>query len=117
MGARGVLRTAEGGRLLFHCPGCNENHQVQVGDGPGAWGFNGDHERPTFTPSILLRSGHHVRGHEKGPCWCTYEERFGRPSPFKCIVCHSFVTDGQIRFLDDCTHHLAGKTVPLQQPD
>lgn len=29
-------------------------------------------------------------------------------------VCHSFVTDGNIQFLDDCTHELKGKTVPLE---
>lgn len=30
------------------------------------------------------------------------------------FVCHSFVFDGEIRFLGDCTHALAGKTVPLE---
>jgi hypothetical protein len=28
-------------------------------------------------------------------------------------VCHSFVTDGRIQFLSDCTHELAGQTVDL----
>jgi hypothetical protein len=28
-------------------------------------------------------------------------------------VCHSFVVDGRIQFLGDCTHHLAGQTVDL----
>lgn len=28
-------------------------------------------------------------------------------------VCHSFIRDGQIQFLSDCTHALAGQTVPL----
>lgn len=28
-------------------------------------------------------------------------------------VCHSFVTDGRIQFLADCTHDLAGLTVDL----
>jgi hypothetical protein len=27
--------------------------------------------------------------------------------------CHSFVTDGNIAYCPDCTHALAGKTVPL----
>lgn len=30
-----------------------------------------------------------------------------------CHTCHSFVRDGQIEFLSDCTHALAGKTVSL----
>ena len=28
-------------------------------------------------------------------------------------ICHSFVTDGRIQFLGDCTHKLAGQTVDL----
>ena len=28
-------------------------------------------------------------------------------------VCHSFIRDGRIQFLGDCTHHLAGQTVDL----
>ncbi len=28
-------------------------------------------------------------------------------------VCHSFLTDGRIQFLDDCTHAMAGQTVDL----
>ena len=30
-------------------------------------------------------------------------------------VCHSFVTDGRIQFLADCTHALAGQTVDLPE--
>lgn len=115
---RGRLRVAEGGVLLFRCPGCEEMHQVQVGDGPGPrWGFNGDYDRPTFSPSVLVKSGHYVSGQEGKVCWCTYEQRLGKPPPFKCSVCHSFVRDGQIQFLGDCTHELAGQTVPIPDPD
>lgn len=32
-------------------------------------------------------------------------------------VCHTFVTDGKINFLSDCTHELAGQTVPMQDLD
>jgi hypothetical protein len=32
----------------------------------------------------------------------------------KTFRCHSLVTDGNIQFLDDCTHELKGKTVPLE---
>jgi hypothetical protein len=28
-------------------------------------------------------------------------------------VCHSFVTDGKIQFLSDCTHSLANTTVEI----
>ena len=114
MAARGVLRTAEGGRISFRCPGCNEIHTINIGEGPGArWTFNGDFDRPTFSPSVLVRTGHHASGQEGKDCWCTYEARIGKPAPFKCSVCHSFVRDGQIQFLGDSTHALAGHTVPL----
>lgn len=112
MSARGVLRMAEGGRLLFFCPGCNEAHQVTVGDGPGPrWGFNGDYDRPTFTPSVLVR-GYAVERDGDGK-WTGQWKRdaAGNPVP---SVCHSFVRDGQIQFLGDCTHALAGQTVPLE---
>jgi len=115
MSARGVLRIGEGGRLLFFCPGCKEMHQVTIGEGDGPrWGFNGDYDRPTFSPSVLVRTGHYCSGRDGKECWCTYEERFGEPAPFKCSVCHSFVRDGQIEFLSDCTHALAGKIVVLE---
>lgn len=93
---RGILRTLEGGRL--------------DGDGPPKWGFNGDYERPTFTPSVLV-GGVQIEQDENGKWtgeWICDAD--GKPLP---LVCHSFVTDGQIQFLGDCTHALAGQTVPL----
>lgn len=97
----------------FWCPGCGCAHKV-ITEGAGAWGFNGNVEAPTFTPSVLVRSGHFAEGH-KGECWCTFEQRTGRTSHFKCFRCHSFVTDGRIQFLNDSTHALAGQTVPLPE--
>ena len=84
--------------LGFHCPGCEMSHAVRVRSADGrrpSWEWNGDMVRPTFSPSILVQ-------------W-TYA---GVPK-----VCHSFVRDGQIEFLSDCTHALAGKTVPLEPED
>lgn len=82
------------------------------------WKFNGDYDRPTFTPSILISSGHYTPHFKPGDsCWCTYiaEHPDEKESlHFRCGRCHSFVTDGQIHFLSDCTHALADKTVPLQ---
>jgi hypothetical protein len=108
------LRSVEGGGLMFRCPGCEESHMVTVGEGAGPrWGYNGNPDAPTFTPSVLIKSGHYCEGQQGKDCWCTFEERIGRKSPFKCFVCHSFVTDGRIQFLGDCTHALAGETVDL----
>lgn len=105
------MRRVAGGQLMFWCPGCGSAHAVVV-EGPNAWGFNGDLEHPTFSPSVLVRSGHNVPG-SSGDCWCTYEARTGEKPAFTCGICHSFVRDGHIQFLGDCTHALAGQTAPL----
>lgn len=78
------------------CPGCDGFHVVHVAhSNPGAnWQFNGDTERPTFSPSLLVNKD------------------FSHPGVPRC---HSFVRDGRIQFLSDCTHHLAGKTVDLPE--
>jgi len=115
MNLSNILRQPSPGVLSFWCPGCGQPHEIQHGAGPGPrWGWNGDAERPTFTPSVLVRSGHYVPGHERGPCWCSYyEEHPDEDRDFACGICHTFVTDGQIQYLSDCTHGLAGQTVPL----
>ncbi len=98
----------------FRCPGCNEIHGIRYE--PTGWGFNGDLEKPTFTPSVLVMSGHYVQGSnaaQTGECHCNFEERTGQKTDFKCVICHSFVTDGRIQFLSDCTHALANQTVDL----
>jgi len=106
------LRRLEGGRVAFMCPGCHEMHQVTVLEvhehvGP-CWGFNGNGDAPTFTPSILVQTGHFVQPEGK------HCDRSGDPEwPCDCVCCHSFVTDGRIQFLSDCTHALAGQTVDL----
>lgn len=83
------LRTLTNGGLMFWCPGCNHSHGVNSG-GP-RWEYNGDPVKPTFSPSIKV----------------TYER------PGKTDICHSFVRDGMMQFLGDCTHALAGQTVPI----
>lgn len=112
MGARGVLRKLEGGRVAFWCPGCREMHEVRVdGEGRPCWNFNEDYDRPTFSPSILVRGVQTEiddRGEWTGEWICGPD---GKPLP---LVCHSFVKDGRIQFLADCTHELAGKTVALE---
>jgi hypothetical protein len=105
------LRSAEGSVLVFWCPGCDEPHGVTIRE--GSWTWNGDAERPTFSPSVLVRSGHFIPDHA-GSCWCTYNaEHPDAPAPFVCRTCHSFVVDGRIQFLGDCTHTLVAQTVDL----
>jgi len=98
---------AEGNRVNFWCPGCDDVHTIRHGD-EQSWTWNGDLERPTFSPSIKVggvqwdrTSSFHKSAHLVEP---------GQPT-----CCHSFVADGRIQFLGDCTHQLAGQTVDLPE--
>lgn len=76
---------------LFWCVGCDMPHSFQVKPHRSqtlTWSFNGDEQKPTFSPSLR----------------CDFGD--GRK-------CHLFVRDGEIQYLPDCTHHLAGQTIPL----
>lgn len=83
-----------GEHLYFWCPGCDHLHGVEIKDPKTRWGWNRDLARPTITPSILV-NGDPARVHPTAP------------------RCHSFVTDGEWRFLADCSHPLAGQTVAM----
>ena len=75
--------------FCFWCPGCDEMHSFTVrtdGQRP-AWGFNGNYEHPTFSPSLLY--------------------------PSKTVRCHLYLVHGRIQFLADCGHALAGQTVDM----
>ncbi len=103
------LRTAQGGRLLFWCPGCDQAHQIAHGSGDGPrWGWNGSGDAPTFTPSVLVTGVQDLTDAEHAAYMAGAQLLEPRP-----MCCHSFVRDGQIQFLADCTHALAGKTVAL----
>lgn len=107
-----LLRSSADGGLLFWCAGCDGAHQVMVGAGSGPrWGYNGNPDKPTLTPSILVRGVDRLTDEERDRVMAG--ERI-EPRP---IVCHSFVTDGRIQFLSDCTHALAGQTVDLPEFD
>jgi hypothetical protein len=86
------------------CPACDSRHEfwtaVPYKNG-SQWSFNGDYDKPTFSPSMLIRIG---------PMPTV---PVGRPDAGMIHVCHSFVTDGKIQFLADCTHAMAGQTVDL----
>ncbi|GAF73901.1 unnamed protein product [marine sediment metagenome] len=112
----------DGKRIGYHiwCEGCEEYHGIWVYNSNsynGAkWTFNEDMIKPTFSPSLLVRSGHYQEDH-KGGCWCDYNKKNpDKKAPFKCGVCHSFIRNGQIQYLNDCTHKLAGQTIDLK-PD
>lgn len=101
-----VLATTEEGSLWFECPGCEMVHRIMHGAGAGPrWGWNGSKDRPTFTPSVKVTWPANPNAGEELKEWRT--ER----------ICHSFVTDGRIQFLSDCTHELSGQTVDLPDWD
>ncbi len=90
----GEHRGIRGGKLLcFHCPGCKYSHPFEIDCEDRGWTWNGSMDKPTFTPSLLVN--------QHSP-----EAR-----------CHSYVTDGKIKFLDDCFHELKGQTVDLPDWD
>lgn len=108
------------GHVFIQCPGCKRRHALNIDQSNGrpAWQFNGDLERPTFAPSLLEKSGHHVPGQPQPPdCrYCAYAKE-NPDVDYKCGICHSFIRDGMIEFLSDCTHEMSGKTVPLPDWD
>lgn len=108
--------------VRIDCPGCGDRHVLPTVPGHGAqWTWNGSLTQPTFSPSLLVRTGHYCNpGEQLGNCWCDYAERFpdeSHPVRCECYRCHSFIRDGRIQFLSDCTHALAGQTVDLPEID
>lgn len=113
LGWRGKLRLNEDPNCLgFWCPGCKKLHYYET----PRWTFNGNYEKPSFTPSLLLKSGHYCNGQKHPPnCpYCNLAKEKGTET--FCSVCHLFVTDGMIKFQSDCTHELKDKKVPLEIP-
>lgn len=89
----------------FRCPGCGHLHVLNTNPlyHNTCWGFNGNVDHPTFTPSLLCKSGWYV-----APDIYPVDHK-------SSYLCHSFITNGQIQYLSDCTHHLAGQTIELSE--
>jgi hypothetical protein len=58
------------------------------------WSWNGDTEKPTLRPSILTQ--------------------FYWGEDQVLYKCHSFVEDGIVQFLTDCSHENLGKSLELE---
>ncbi|EHU3214712.1 anaerobic dehydrogenase [Acinetobacter baumannii] len=79
------------GIYFIECPGCKCWHPLHVGPQHKIrWNFDGNIEKPTFSPSLMVNAG-------------------------ESSQCHSFIRNGQIQFLSDCHHSLAGQTVDLPE--
>ena len=113
---RMVLRpiTHDDGLIGYNviCPGCRTfevkhlacRHMfltVPFGAHP-VWEFDGNMERPTFSPSLLMKSD----------WWNPETEAFDIQ-----LQCHFFLRDGIFEYLDDCNHKLAGQNVPMVEFD
>jgi hypothetical protein len=116
------LRGLEGGRVAFFCPGCDTYHQVTIEADPERagpiWGWNRDADAPTFWPSILVAGVQlDIPDHELDRILSEFtlpEEREMKLAMSRInTVCHSFVRQGRIEYLTDCTHALAGQEVNL----
>lgn len=97
------------------CPACREMHKL-----PDSWSFtNRDLEFPTFQPSfkhtgLKLNKDENGKWIGEGKDAWLYDAQ-GKPIP---EICHYILTNGVLNFCPDCTHSMAGKTVPLPElPD
>ena len=86
----------EATHVMLHLPGPLPNRLIPVQTrgkrhGTPNWTWNGDTELPTLRPSILTKGADASGDH----------------------VCHSWVNEGKVKFLNDCTHELAGQTLDL----
>lgn len=109
-----VATKSEHGELIeiwFYCLGCKTKHKVNVAGHNVLWDWNGDLIKPTFKPSILVTS-RHPKGHSnENPAPVGYKGEYVEDR------CHSYITDGVIDYLGDCTHYLKGKRVNLPEID
>lgn len=100
------------------CKGCGYHHMVQTSDWcppdmersehrwTAQWTFNGDFDKPVFGPSLLVTSNR-------------WDKATEQKVPTRChtfVGCHG-AEPGQIIYLNDCTHALAGQVVDLPEID
>ena len=89
-----VLRRGQG-RYFHWCPACEEMHPL-----PDGWTFNGDVDRPSFSPSF--KHGGFCTVNVEGR-W-TGEWHLGADGKPLDGTCHYIITDGLIQFCPDSWH-------------
>ncbi len=98
---------SEATHVQLHMPGPIENRiiPVMIGGtrhGTPNWTWNGSVGSPTLKPSILTKGA---------------GRKFLETGEYVPHVCHSWVNDGKVQFLSDCTHEFAGQTLDLLDVD
>lgn len=107
------------GVYSFKCPGCGLEHIIYTNPanpspykGNPCWGFDGNMDTPSFSPSIMVRTGKYVEGlnpEQIEHCLALEAEgHFG-------LICHSTVIQGMINFISDCTHAYVNQSMPLPE--
>lgn len=87
-----LCSTAEATHVTIKIPGPSGTLTLPViqhgtREGTGCWTWNGSTEAPTLRPSVLT-VGHDFR-------------------------CHSWINNGKVQFLSDCSHEFIDKTMDL----
>lgn len=108
--AKVKLFDAEHGTYKFKCPAGHWHYiNTKVPNHKNAqWSFNGNLDRPTFSPSVNERTGYFVDPNVKG------DEDWLKENSYHC---HFIITDGKIYFCEDCSHHLKGQTLEMLEVD
>lgn len=104
------LYDEEKGTYFFKCPAGHIHYiNTKVPNHMNAqWNFNGNIDKPTFTPSIDEKSGYHVAE-------CSEEDRKYYQEENLGYKCHFVITDGYIQFCGDCSHDLKNTTIELPE--
>lgn len=84
------VRVRKDNNFIIYCPACKKEHAFNK-----SWGFNNDFDKPTVDSSLL------VNGYDEELC-----------VDFRC---HSFIKEGTIIYLGDCTHDMKGERIPLPE--
>jgi hypothetical protein len=101
------------------CPACREMHPL-----PDGWTFDGNLERPTFSPSFKHGPAIAIVKDESGEWvgrWFARDvagnlvERVGlQPGDVPVMwCCHYIITAGQVAYCPDCTHEMKNTTIAM----
>lgn len=107
--------------IVHHCPGCRMNHIVYVAQQLGVsphpvWTWNGEfNERITTSPSVRIQYSAkfdeeiHLPSVDRKHVMLSNSDEYDVVD----VVCHYFITGGNMVFCGDSSHKFAGLTVEL----